>query len=474
MKKVKFILLVLVIFSLGVPLGSVHADAAPPMNPPGGDVSPEGDTQVQMVAEQVIFDFRQSSDDSARVSAWFLFHNTSNTDENLQVRFPMNGDQQYKADPVSGEYVPYFPLIQNFAASVNGQRLPAKVVIDSDPNAPAFFLDANGKMYWSEFPVDFPAGKDVKLSVNYTFQPTEDYSYAEVFYILATGAGWKGPIGKADIIFRFPYILNDINVFDYNELAGGVLTYWGQTMTVVENEIRLHWDELEPTSADNVRFDILQPRIWQEILRRRIQVIGSPQDAGAWEALASAYASAGEGKHSMFGNPKLATLYIAACEQALTLDPNNIDFHFEFAQNMLWAGMFTENHYYQAIAENELATVLQLDPTNAKALNFFNENKDYFSLSLFTPGPFPTPNIPTFTPYSFTEPTPTPTLVPTNTITLTCTPLPTLTSTPMPTATLAQPPQEPVKNISWLIVIVGILLAAGSFAGGWVVRATRK
>ena len=76
-----------------LPLGSAHADAAPPMNPPGGDISPEGQTEVEMVAEEVVIDFRQSSDDSAQVTAWFLLRNTGTVDEHLVCTQRLSGGE---------------------------------------------------------------------------------------------------------------------------------------------------------------------------------------------------------------------------------------------------------------------------------------------------------------------------------------------------------------------------------------------
>ncbi len=210
MQKIKFMVGILVISALLMPVGPVHADSAPPVNPPGGDISPEGGTEVQMVAEQVVFDFRQSTDDSANVSAWFLLHNTGDVDEHLKVRFPLNGDPHSGLDPTTGEMKFDYPLIQDFTASVGGQKLQTHTMEDTDPNAEQFFLGNGSILYWSVFDMDFPAGKDVKLTVNYTYRPTEEAYDAQIYYILATGAGWKGPIKSADVIIRLPYILNEI------------------------------------------------------------------------------------------------------------------------------------------------------------------------------------------------------------------------------------------------------------------------
>lgn len=467
MKYLRPIPLVLLAILILVPLQPACADAAPPMNPPGGDVSPEGGTQVQMLAEQVTIDFRQNTDDSANVSAWFQFQNTGNGDEHLKVRFPLNGDERGKADPVTGNYSTYFPLIKDFTASVGGNKLPIQVVEDKDSNAAQFFLGNSAVIYWAEFDMSFTAGTIVKLSVNYTFTPTEELSYAIVNYLMATGAGWKGPIGKADVVIRFPYVLNEYNLPDYNDINN--YEYPGRATTVRENDVWIHWDDLEPTNQDNVHVTILPPHMWQAIMQQRGRVIAFPNDADAWVALARAYADAGQDKHGMFSNQYLGSLYILACERALTLDPNNVALHVEFASNMSWAAPFSkDSSYEEAIATNELATALKLDPTNAEALALYHQLQGAdSSFTLPTPGPFPTYAAPTPTIElaANTEP-PTPTILPTAIATL----LP--TGTPLVSIPSATPgPVVTGNHFPTMVMLFGglILLAIG-FGAGWFVH----
>ncbi len=378
-----------------------------------------------MVAEQVIFDFRQSTSDSAQVSGWFLFHNTGEADEHLKVRFPLNGDTKgLVQDPVTGEQTEVTPLIEDFSVWNHGQRLKTQTIKDTDPNAEIFFLGYGSILYWSVFEVDFPAGKDVKLTINYTYRPTEEAYDAQLSYILATGAGWKGPIGTVDIIFRFPYELNEINSSGFDWYGG---QYRGGIITREENQFRLHWNDLEPTNDDNITLYLLQPHLWQEILRRRLQVIAAPDDAVSWEALAKAYAAAAVEKHGFFYNPAVIDLYFQASERALTLDSKNVSFHMEFANNLFNSSDYNygdNQGYYHALVRNELAIVMQLDPSNAEAAELYQKLEDTEKQLMTTPVPFPTKFIPTYTPYGNAEPTSTPTPSPANTITLTRTILP--------------------------------------------------
>ncbi len=453
----KFVVLCLAILFL-IPLGAARADAAPPMNPPGGDVSPEGGTQVQMTAEQVTIDFRPNTDDSANVSAWFLFRNTGDQPEHLKVRFPLNGDPQgNKADNS-------VPLIEDFTARIGSQELATQTVMDTDPNAEQFFLGWTTIIYWAVFDMDFPAGQDVKLTISYTLHPTEQANYADVHYLLATGAGWKGPIGKVDVIVLFPYILNDFNfpnMNSYNNWDDGS----GRSTTILENQVRLHYDDLEPTQENNVSVGVISPHLWQEVLRRRVQVIGTPDNPQAWLALARAYQAAGQEKHGMFIDDQYSFAYLQAFERALTLDPNDASLHMEFATGLSRA-IYSQDSFFSDTLKNELATVIKLDPGNADAIAILGDT-GMNSSDLPTPGPFPTRAIPTPTPDVYATPVITP-------FTVTATPTLTLVSTIIPPTLLpvVQPtPEEGGKSTSTgLLILAGLLLLCVGFGTGWLLR----
>jgi hypothetical protein len=461
MKAIKISLLMTLAILLLVSPCQVRADAAPPMNPPGGNVSPEGGTQVQMVAEQVTIDFRQSTDDSANVTAWFLFHNTGNADEHFKVRFPLNGD----SINFSGKD---YPLIKDFTALIDGQQLITQVVLEDDPNAPLFYLGGNTVMYWSEFDVDFPVGKDVKLTVRYTLKPTEENSYAYIYYILATGAGWKGPIGKADVFIRFPYILNNYNLPDYNAYSNSYLTSDSQTIRsikIIENELWLHWEGLEPKNQDNIRVTVVQPHLWQAVLQERIRAIGTPDDASAWLALARSYASADSESHWMFGNEQICQAFIKAFERALTIDPNDASLHAEFANDMVWAYGIRPNDYYKAIIMNELAITLTLDPNNADAKSALEQMNQWIPNSILpTPGPFPifvtaTPTLEATA--ELAEPT---SSLPSPTPQRTATLIPAYIS-PQPTILPANEPNRTNSNLPGLLILLAVVFAGGIGAG---------
>jgi hypothetical protein len=116
-------------------------------------------------------------------------------------------------------------------------------------------------------------------------------SRGKIFYILATGAGWKNPIGSVDVIMRFPYIVNELNFPNLESEP---------KLTVIENEIRFHKDNLEPTARDNIELVVAKPQLWQDVLQNRLGVIATPDDASAWLNLARAYSIIGRESHGCF------------------------------------------------------------------------------------------------------------------------------------------------------------------------------
>jgi hypothetical protein len=182
-----------------------------------------------MMAEQVILDARPlkvSDRNSVQVSAIFTMCNQGQADERMQVRFPLVSQM--------GDGWGKFPQVQNLSVRVNN-KLVATTVISAPFDTETLLLP------WAAFEVTFPISKNVIIRVAYTLQPTEWGSEARLDYILAAGAGWYGPIGVADVILRLPYTATIQNV---TEIRQG--TTEGE---LIENEARLHSENLEPTEV---------------------------------------------------------------------------------------------------------------------------------------------------------------------------------------------------------------------------------
>jgi tetratricopeptide (TPR) repeat protein len=219
---------------------------------------------------------------------------------------------------------------------------------------------------------------------------------------------------------------------------------------------------------------VVQPHLWQVILQGRIQAIGSPDDASVWLALARAYASAGQSKHGMFEDEQLCQPFIKAFERALTLDPNDASLHAEFAYYMFLANWWGGNDYYQAIAMNELAIALTLDPKNPDALSALDYMNSMFPDSILpTPGPFPifvtaTPTLePIAEPAVPTSTLPSPTPHPTATL------IPAYVS-PQPTILPAKEPNRTNSNLPGFVILLAAVFAGGIGLGILINRHKRS
>jgi hypothetical protein len=313
------------------PIQPVFADISPPIPPYPSNIYPEGETtQVRMVSETVTIDLlgvsadKGYSEDTARVKAIFHMQNLGTEDEKMQVYFPMNykNCSQKEMDPrdLFG-----YPSIREFIARVNGLQAPMTIIYRKARD----FLDNHEKDIpcWVHFPAIFQPGKDVTIEVNY-LSPAEYWYVSGMIgysYILETGAGWKGTIGTADIVFHSPYMLTSENLSGFSPTSG---IEQGRAIT-------WHLEDFEPTTLDNISVWILKPDLWRRIQSETQNVAVNPQDGEAWGRLGKAYKDAAWGvKADLRDDESGIELYAAsyhAYTMAITLKPNDADWHYGFA-----------------------------------------------------------------------------------------------------------------------------------------------
>jgi hypothetical protein len=235
------------------------ADVAPPSMPPGSNPSPDAQTKVQMSAESITFSVQEITDhssayfvsdfSSAQVNGIFTMRNRGAADESMQVRFPL-------ADPGgmgSGFFT--YPEVLNFSASMDGLLKPTTVISLTNPQG-----DTEPPVRWAAFDVTFPVTRAVIISVSYSISPTGYLPDAIYAYVLSTGSGWAGPIGKADIALRLPYTATSENV---------VLDKSTRGARFVNGELRWRRLNLEPTAKDDWFVTLVSPNIWRDIVSAR-------------------------------------------------------------------------------------------------------------------------------------------------------------------------------------------------------------
>ena len=338
------------------------ADVAPPNMPPGSNPSPNAQTKVQMSAERITISVQEIKNPTqqayfvrdlsmAQVDGVFTMRNRGQASESMQVRFPL-------ADP-SGMGSGFFtyPEVLNFSASVDGQLKPTTVISLPNPQS-----DDEPPVRWAAFDVTFPVTREVVISVSYSISPTGYLPEAVFAYVLSTGAGWYGPIGKADIALRLPYPATSENV---------VLDKTTRGARFVNGEVRWQRVSLEPTSKDDWYATLVEPGIWRAIVAARQAERAAPRDAQKWLALSKAYIKAVPFKYEPMGGKRFLQLGIQAMQRAVTLAPRSADMRVEYADLLWYLYRFdiaqNPNGKTGKLVYYQLNLALKLDPNNARA-----------------------------------------------------------------------------------------------------------
>jgi hypothetical protein len=357
-----FALIAVAVLVSTLPQRGVRADMAPPETPPGSNVLPGSETtQVRMMAETVTLTVAKDYSDvaTAQTQAVFTMRNLGTSGEKMPARFPLSF-----FDGSSDGYFKY-PEIPSITVKVDGKRVPTRREMQAAYN-PNGLSRERTDIPWAVFDVSFPPGQDVKVEVTYTVKSYGYYPQDSFRYILQTGAGWNGTIGSADIIVQLPYEANGQNVVTTDSSEGAVLH---------GNEIRWHYDDLEPTSENNLRVTLVAPSLWKSVLTETDTVTRDPNDGEAWGRLGKAYKEAARtGKGFPRDDPawaELVALSASAYQKCLALLPKDPLWHYGYA-DLLWDEYWWADR--RSAAENllpqvltELQTTLALDPGNSQA-----------------------------------------------------------------------------------------------------------
>lgn len=342
------------------------ADVAPPEPPSGTDPEPGNETtNVRMVSETVLIDIDVDSPldkGNGKVTATFTMRNMGDEVEQMDVRFPL--DQTTGWGGLCSDPAPQFSPITDLRVKVNGQSVSTQKTYQTitlptfeEPH-PTITIPC-----WEKFPVSFPVEKDVVIEVTYTTEPyagaDASYSYA---YILETGTGWKDRIGTADIIFQLPYELDDSNFYSCHP----------DKCVLNGNRVQWHYEDFEPTS--NIGISLLPPPLWQRIGLETKNTVKNPNDGEAWGRLAKAYKESIMERKGFRSEPAATERYKLskeAYEKAITLLPNDADWHYGFADLLCWDaewGDFSVNSDMEAWIPcvEQIQQVFEINPNHQK------------------------------------------------------------------------------------------------------------
>ena len=452
----------------------VKADAAPPPDPTVGGIGPyqPQKTNVQMISETVFIDVPHSPPEQSkpiRVNAVFIMRNQGQTEEQMQVIFPLSR-LGYDNNP---EQSVYLVRLSSFVAKVNNQAVPisqittpAEPIEDYSNPPPGYSLE----VLWAAFPVTFPVKQDVWLQVEYEMvdqYPEMGSKFTGIGYILETGAGWYGNILSADIKVRLPYPVKE-----------EALRYVNPGYTISGNE--LHWTlkDFEPTREDNLRLWVVHENAWQTILNLQSQVKLDPYDAEAWDHLANWYEylsisyPIGPDGFPYQLNHRTLDLAVEARRRVVELRHDSGDAHFGLAQ-ILWYA----NPKVEAIWDLSDATPIYIQPNDPSIQEVLHEldlaqsyglseamrldvqklvemiNRSVPGLELVAPG-VATATVTMFPPTETLVPIATQTLLPTASPTFTLEPAISLTPITVPNAV-------PATNNVLLNVALGLITFGG-------------
>jgi hypothetical protein len=265
----------------------------------------------------VIADFTMVNPTSEAVSmtAWFPMASALETEEwNL----------------IPGEVV---PSIQRFQVSMDGKPLEFNVSELPNPKG-----EDKPPLPWASFPVTFPAGEETHVQISYVVPAWWSYEglAMNLYYIFQTGAGWAGPIGKAELVVNLPYPASTETIWTMPE--------GGQSEG---HQVRWIWENFEPGPDDDFFIQLLMLNRWDELQAARAAVTANPHDGEAWLNLASTYSTLTRGKHYSASRmlPGFGEIYqplgVQAAQEALRLLPDDGRPHYELA--ILYASALPEN-----------------------------------------------------------------------------------------------------------------------------------
>lgn len=343
---------------------NVKADVAPPPDAPIGNLGPYifKKTKVKMQSERVQIDI--SADplwnyfSKLQVDAHFVFQNMGSSDEYMQAIFPFSDINECG----SGGYF-YEVDEESFNVSIDGQ--PVKT---SEFTTPSQVREHCSPEKWGKFEIHFPVRKNVNVDINYTMLELDymrmwSFPKRSFYYLLETGAGWYGTIGKAEVIVNFPYDITKENA----TLPPGY--------TIRGNQARWYWENLEPTKYDNIIIQFIEPDKWEKLTNLRANTETNPWDADQWIEISDLYLDM-----AYYFNPRLGIEHwgfahqaVHAYRQAMQLRPEAADIRASYAW-LLCKMSYQGNGYQLSLSYpsvqrilREIDIILAQDPDNKTA-----------------------------------------------------------------------------------------------------------
>jgi len=458
-----------------------------PILPDGSSIQPRKETPIQMASERVVLTVRHATERDrvtfnpeaygledpgvpiwlsvAEVTADFTMANPTSEAVSMTVWFPLAS--ALETDDWEGHIGEIAPRIENFQVAIDGKPLAHEVSEWPNPQG-----EDKPPLPWASFPVTFPAGKQVLIQVAYLIWAQQDPGLGAVgmslTYVFQTGAGWAGPIGKAELEVNLPYPASAETI--------GTMPDGGQ---VDGHQVRWTWENLEPTPEDDFYIWLIQQERWEELEAARMRAMQGSEDGEAWLNLANTYGGLAIGRYATlvpgFGKTYLP-LGVQAAQEAIRLLPDDLRPHHALAA-----------FYMLALPENPTLLDLQplldelriLEPAYGDLLDCGEgcprgdvldalgkawATETAVAASMQTPTATPSPSS---TPVPSATPSPSSTPSPTATLSLSA------TAQPLPTATVSQPGSI-TGNRQSLVILVAAGVVGLLVAGYWALKRIQR
>lgn len=216
---------------------STYADIRPNPIKAKGIVSGVN-TSISMDSEQVVVDLYK---DSAIVECHFYMKNDSNAQQ-LTIGFPEMNFHYFRQNDgaeinnfsvyENGEKIKLISLHQPETASTNEQVLFSGIINQKSEDQPWFIWN-------SSFDKDELKTIVVRYSLPYGAMKNGSRYFT---YLLNTGSGWKGNIGKADIVVNLKDIQPDL-----------ILKAVPENYKITGNQLSWSFSNFEPTTTDDIK-----------------------------------------------------------------------------------------------------------------------------------------------------------------------------------------------------------------------------
>lgn len=252
-------ILIATVSALLIPAGSVRADDGG-ISFGGSPHLLSGHPSVSMQSEDVSLDIKK---DIIKVECKFVFRNSGPA---CKVRMGFPDEGLGAEEPYQGEPVPKGPGLKasflTYDSFVDGKKVPTRLVPTRERS-----------LYFHTKTVSFKPHSTCTISDIYTLKPgaqvtSENGLYQQTYYVLHTGASWKGNIGKARITATFapdvdpsPLKLqalaalpdHDLQHLKWSALPAGTVVYEGLSKPVLQGRtLTFEKDNFKPGKKDDI------------------------------------------------------------------------------------------------------------------------------------------------------------------------------------------------------------------------------